>query len=204
MNPFYGNRRPSYQKTYAPVTLSDQFKMNTFTILETVAMARMLRQAGYEKICLTGVSMGANMAAAATARMEFPVAAAVCLGPYGPAAAYFGGILKDAIDWDALARSVKEFKGANADPTDYIRKIMDIPDLRNFPPPVDGCEVILIAGRYDKYVPPESVEALHSHWPRSELRMIDASHTGAILLHTGDFRRAVTDSLSRLKPGQFS
>lgn len=199
MNPYYGLRRPSYQNGFTPQFLSDQFKMNAYTIIEGLAILSWLRNANFQHLGVTGVSMGGSMAASVGPRVDGPLAIVPCLAPYGPAPAYLRGVLSAGLDWQALEADVRRCLGDAVDPRAYVSDLLDVPDLRRSRVPLRPDAAILVAGRHDEYVPPDTAEGLHEHWQGSQLRWVDAGHVGAVLLHSGAFREAVVDAFAILK-----
>ena len=45
---------------------------------------------------------------------------------------------------------------------------------------------------------PQSILELAEHWPGSEVRWVKGGHVSAFLLQQNAFRRAISDSISRL------
>ncbi len=201
MNPYYGPRRPKTQKNFSVPTVSDQMRMNGASIFEGVALVRWLEEQGHDRVGVTGVSMGGSMAASVTSMIETPLRAAVCIGPVGPAPAFTQGALTGQVDWQALAGDYGLPYGTDREMMqpikDALNDTMGIVDLRRFAPAVKPEWAILVGARHDAYVPAHSVSALHDHWPGSEMRWIEASHVTAVVLHAGDFRRAIVDAAWR-------
>lgn len=201
MNPYYGPRRPGTQSGFAVPTVSDQLRMNGASIFEGVALVRWLEGQGHTRVGVTGVSMGGSMAASTAAMIESPLRAAVCIGPVGPAPAFTQGALTIQVDWRALAAGYDLPYGTDeasmASIKAALNQTMGVVDLRGFAPAVRPDWAILVGARHDGYVPADSVTALHEHWPGSEIRWINASHVTAVVLHAGDFRRAIVDAAWR-------
>ncbi|MEQ9363510.1 MAG: alpha/beta hydrolase family protein [Leptospirales bacterium] len=201
MNPYYGPRRPKTQTNFSVPTVSDQLRMNGASIYEGVALVRWLESEGHTRVGVTGVSMGGSMAASVAAMIETPLRAAVCIGPVGPAPAFTEGALSGQVDWRALAKDYGLPCGTDeatmAPLKAALNQTMSVVDLRNFAPAVRPDWAILVGARHDGYVPVDSVTALHEHWPGSEIRWIQASHVTAVVLHAGEFRRAIVDAARR-------
>ena len=193
-NPYYGGRRPAYQRGFSIQTLSDQFKMNEVTVLEGLSLLRWLRAQGFTRLGVTGVSMGGSMAATVGAWADFPLAIAPCLAPFSPRPAFLEGVLGAAVDWDALRR---DYTGTG-DVRDYVREVMDLVDLRRIPPPPRCDAVVMVAGSQDAYVLPYSVRELHAHWHGSQLRWVNAGHVTSVVFHHASFRTAVVDAFAAL------
>ncbi len=136
------------------------------------------------------MSMGGSMAASVGPRVDEPLAIVPCLAPYGPAPAYLRGVLSSGLDWQALEADVRGTLRADVDAREFVSDLLDVPDLRRTKAP---------AGRHDEYVPPDTAEGLHEHWPGSQLRWVDAGHVRAVLLHSGAFRDAIIDAFAILK-----
>ncbi|PNF20985.1 Protein ABHD18 [Cryptotermes secundus] len=82
----------------------------------------------------------------------------------------------------------------------FMHGIMDeCTNLQNFSVPVDTSLIIAICARNDAYVPREGCADLTDIWPEAEVRILDAGHISAYLLHKHAFREAIIESFQRLK-----
>lgn len=71
----------------------------------------------------------------------------------------------------------------------FMHGIMDeCTNLQNFSVPVDTSLIIAISARNDAYVPREGCADLTDIWPDAEVRILDAGHISAYLLHKHTFR----------------
>jgi hypothetical protein len=194
VNPSYGTRRANHQADFVMKTVSDQFAMNQATIFEGAGLVKSLRAMGFNRIGVTGVSMGGSMAASVAASSPLEVRVAACIAPVGPAPAFCYGALSRRVDWEALGQ---EFYGASplniAGLKRKLVRVMSFADLRNHRPPVNSKLAILVGAKNDGYVPMRSVDALHRHWKGSEMRWLEGGHVSAVLSNSGDFRRAIYD-----------
>jgi pimeloyl-ACP methyl ester carboxylesterase len=71
-------------------------------------------------------------------------------------------------------------------------------DVTRFPRPQRPDAAVLVAATEDAYVSRESVLELQRHLPGSEVRWVPGGHVSSFVLHHGEFRRAIEDSLNRL------
>ncbi|MBN8611239.1 MAG: alpha/beta hydrolase family protein [Deltaproteobacteria bacterium] len=193
-NPFYGARRPRGQRGPGLRTVRDQFAMNLATVLEGRAIAGWLASERHPKIVLSGYSQGGIMAAFVSALVPF---ATGCV-PRGAGARveaiFTKGALSRAMDWQRLAREL----GSRAEAAAYFESCLAPVRVDRHPAPLAAHACIVVGARHDAFVPPEETEALHRHWPGSELRWDEAGHVTAALLGQRGHQRAILDAFARL------
>ena len=191
-NPFYGARRPHGQRGPMLRTVADQFAMNTATVEEACALLRTFHASGLE-VGVTGYSQGGVMAAFAAALSDY----ALSVVPRGAARAsgpiFTGGALSDTIRWDVLGREAGSEAAAGARFDEALSWVR----LDRHAPPRDASRAILVAGEDDGYIPAAEAEALHRHWPGSELRWTRGGHLTGLVLHHDVHRRAILDAFAR-------
>ena len=194
-NAFYGLRRPVGQRGPSLRTVRDQFAMNYATVVEGRAIAAWLRARGHRRLVLSGYSQGGIMAAFVSALVPFETA---CV-PRGAGAAvasiFTEGALSRAMRWDKLAAEL----GGRADARAYFEACLSPVRVDLHPPPLATAACILVGARHDAFVPPHEAEALHRHWPGSELRWSDRGHVTAAVLGQRQHQDAVLDALGRLR-----
>jgi pimeloyl-ACP methyl ester carboxylesterase len=194
-NAFYGARRPHGQRGPSLRTVRDQFAMNYATVVEGRAIAAWLRSRGHRRLVLSGYSQGGIMAAFVSALVPFETA---CV-PRGAGAAvasiFTEGALSLAMRWDKLAAEL----GSRASARAYFEACLSPVRVDLHPPPLATSACILVGARHDAFVPPHEAEALHRHWPGSELRWSDTGHVTAAVLAGRTHQAAVLDALSRLR-----
>ena len=193
-NPFYGGRRPNGQRGGRIRTVADHALMNFATIEEARALLAWLRGNGWNRLGLVGYSMGGFMAAAAASLTTEPLAVSVLAAGASSAKALTRGFISRSIDFTALGGSLDQAEAAR----ERLALLFEKADLAHFPPIPRPAAAILVACERDGFVPAEVVEALHAHWPGSELRRIDAGHISAVFTHRKQLRAAVRDALDRL------
>jgi pimeloyl-ACP methyl ester carboxylesterase len=174
---------------------SDLWTMGRATVAEGQSLMLWLREAGFNRLGVCGISMGGHMAARIGALSQEPVAIAACVAPHSAAAVFTEGILKNYLAWDILNRRLDGSGSA----VDFMRNILSLTDIRNYPLPARPDAAFLVAASKDAYIPPESVSILHRHWPGSNLRWLDTGHVGAFLFHRRDFLEAAIQAFSRLE-----
>jgi predicted alpha/beta hydrolase family esterase len=74
--------------------------------------------------------------------------------------------------------------------------------VTRWPAPTHSESAIVVACRRDGYVPGREASALHAHWPKSELRWVDAGHVSALITGRRFLRTAVRDAFARLPGGR--
>jgi len=202
-NPFYGMRRPPDQHRKMLNRFSDLWVMGRATVEEGQSLMLWLREAGFSRLGVCGISMGGHMAARIGALSVEPVAIAACVAPHSAGAVFTEGILKNYLAWEILNRQLDGMDRA----IDFMRRILNLTDIRNYPLPARPDAVFLVAASRDAYIPPESASILHRHWPGSNLKWIDTGHVGSFLFHRRDFLEAAIQAFSRLEvscPGSLS
>ncbi len=188
-NPMYGARRPSRGPG---TTVADLAVMARAAMEEALALIAWLAGAGVARIQVTGVSMGAQVAAMAAALSPLEISVVPCLPSRSPAEVFVDGMLSRAVDWPALEREL------GRDARVQMRDLLARGDVLDLPPPRRPAAAILVGARHDAIVRPSSAGEIHRHWPGSELRVLATSHVGAVVLHARALRRAMTDALDRL------
>ncbi|MBI41113.1 MAG: hypothetical protein CMF59_16065 [Leptospiraceae bacterium] len=193
-NPYYGSRRnPEQKKAVLPTVLS-LMRMSRAAQDEGIALARYFRKQGYEKIMMTGISMGGYVAAAAGREINFPVKICCLVPSHSAAPVYTEGALRGACDWPTLYRTnpLKE-----EHPLLVMRRLFTISDMHRHAPRRKRFDASVIGGRRDAYIPEYSVEIVHDALPGSSLEWIRTGHVGAFLLGTGLYRRRIKELMER-------
>lgn len=193
-NPFYGMRRPAGQEGKMLRCFSDLWMMGGAAVEEGRSLLLWLRQEGYARLGVCGISMGGSMAAQVAVLTEEPLAMVGCMTAHSASTVFTEGILKNHLAWGVLDRQL----GNDGPAVDLMRTLLGATDIRRFPPPRRPEAAILVAARRDAYVPPSSARKVHTHWPGAEMRWLDSGHVGAFLFHRDAFLAAVRDTFARL------
>ncbi|MDF1597425.1 MAG: alpha/beta hydrolase family protein [Acidimicrobiia bacterium] len=187
-NPYYGTRRPS---TGQPLrTVVDFYAMGAAAVLEGRAILAGIRAVDPIPIGVAGYSMGGNIAALVSATVPFPIATAGLAASHSPGPVWTEGLLATAIAWDALGGVGKK---------DDIATALGSASALHFPAPPHAASAVLAAPLADGYIPRHAFEALHGHWPGSELRWIKGGHASVLLWHKKELAQAIVDSFERLR-----
>jgi hypothetical protein len=107
------------------------------------------------------------------------------------------GILSEDVHWKNLIKQLPNgntLEGAK----EFMKEMLYITDLKNFPKPSIPEATIIVSAKFDSYVP-QAGEILHSYWPGSELRQLNAGHVTSLFLHSDAFVTAIIDAIQRLK-----
>lgn len=193
-NPFYGPRRPHWQKGTRLRRMTDQVMMNLATVEETRALLKWLRNDGYERVGVTGYSMGGFMAGFAAQTVPFAIAAVPCAAGDTAVAPLIESPLRNICDWETLAE-----EAGSADHAEMLmRETLSSLALSEHGTPVAPEAAIIIGARNDEFVPPSEPMELHEHWNGSELRWINGGHTTGWLFNPGPIRQAIVDAFDRL------
>jgi len=194
-NPLYGERRPRGQLGPVLRTVEAQFAMNLATVAEARALLAWARARGHRLVGVSGYSQGGIMAAFAASLSDFPVAV-VPRGSGSAAAPIFtNAALSRRIHWPRLSAEIGSVERARA----YFGACLEPVQVRRFPPPIHPEAAILVNARGDGFVPPSEAEALHAHWPGSQLRWLQSSHVIASFMHGKAQRAAIVDSFGVLR-----
>ncbi len=71
----------------------------------------------------------------------------------------------------------------------FMRGIMDeCTHLKNFSVPVDPSLIIVVAARYDAYMPREGTVPIDHLWPGCEIRYVECGHITGYVLYQSLFR----------------
>jgi hypothetical protein len=219
-NPYYGRRRPPGQHKKMLNRFSDLWAMGGAAVEEGRSLMQWLRREGYERLGVCGISMGGSMAARVAVLEETPVAMIGCVTAHSASAVFTEGILKNYLAWEVLNRELNGSKSGialnrerpgketaielnrevNGDgpAIALMRELLDLTDLRRFPPLRRPEAAFLVAASRDAYIPPASAALLHTHWPGSTMRWLGTGHVGAFLFHRRDFLKAIRDAFARL------
>jgi pimeloyl-ACP methyl ester carboxylesterase len=188
-NPYYGIRRPEGQDGQPIRTVSDFFRMGIGAVMEGRGLLTAIRDAGYVP-GVAGYSMGGNISALVSSTMPFPIATAPLAASYSPSPVYLDGALRGGIAWDAL--------GGESSAEPRLRAALLAASVLDRPAPVHARYAVLVSAQSDGYVPATATEALHAHWPGSELRWIPGGHATLLWFHKAAFAAAIADSFDRL------
>ena len=187
-NPFYGKRRPTGRPDPPIRTVVDFLMMGYAAVLEgRAALVSLQRDDGY-RLGVSGYSMGGNIAALISASTPFPVATAPLAASHSPAPVFTEGVLRYSVDWAALAG---ESRG-------LLAGVLGDASVLHLDPPTHTRTAVLVAASGDGYIPRRATEALHRHWPGSELRWQRAGHATLLWRHRPVLARAIRDSFARL------
>ena len=192
-NPFYGRRRPAGQHSKMLRYFADLWTMGVATIQEGRSLSHWLHDAGYAQQASCGISMGGHMAAKVGVLSGMPLAVVSLVTPHSATAVFTEGLLSRYCAWETLDRELGD--GGRAFP--LMKELLGLTDIRHLPLPAEPERVILIGAKRDAYIPPESVELLHRHWPGTTLRWIESGHVGAFLFHRKAFLNAILEVLKR-------
>jgi len=188
-NPYYGIRRPTDHDGQPIRTVADFFQMGIGAVTEGRGLLATVREEGFTP-GVAGYSMGGNIAALVSSTMPFPVATAPLAASYSPAPVYLDGALRGGIDWAAL--------GGESSAEPRLRETLLRASVLDRPAPDHARHTVMVSARSDGYVPPAATQALHAHWPGSELRWVGGGHATLLWMHKSALAAAIEDSFLRL------
>ncbi len=193
-NPYYGPRRPIGQHQTRLRRMTDQLMMNLATVQEARALLAWLRDEGFERVGVTGYSMGGFIAGFAAQTVPFPVAAIPCAAGDTAVAPLVESPLRDICDWQQLAAEAGSAERAEM----MMRQTLSSLALSEHGSPVAPEAAIIVGALNDEFVPPSQSMQLYRHWRGAELRWIDGGHTTGWLFHGAEIRQAIADAFDRL------
>ncbi len=189
MNPYYGLRRPGSRHDQPIATVADFGVMGRAAVLEGIGLLLTLRAQGLP-LGIAGYSMGGNIAAMISAASPFPIATAALAVSHSPAPVFLSGPPGDAIAWDAL--------GGRPRAVGAIARIIGSASVLRMAVPEHTDAAVLVGSRRDGFIPATATEALHRHWPGSELRWLRGGHATMLWLAKDELVDAVVRSFVRL------
>uniref|UniRef100_A0A915I051 Protein ABHD18 n=1 Tax=Romanomermis culicivorax TaxID=13658 RepID=A0A915I051_ROMCU len=101
-NPYYGMRKPSYQRRSNLRNVTDLFIMGGCLILESLVLLDWCEKEGFGPLAMTGISMGGHMSSLAACNYEKPVALVPCLSWSTASCVFTQGVLSAAVAWKTL------------------------------------------------------------------------------------------------------
>ena len=215
--PYYGSRKPEDQSLFLINSVKDILLQSQAVIEEAVAICQYLRNvdrrseslAPTPKICFTGFSYGAAMAACAS---SFALKAGVD-GNSLSCAAYVGssspnvladGILESGVQWDALRQD------ANENQEDTRKRLFDLFDLTQLntvkPPkivaPLRAVKAyamtndLFIRPRYSQTLERQVQECLN---PNFKMQWLPGGHVSAALMRPLMHKKLIVDTITAME-----
>lgn len=142
--PFYGRRRPPQQRGALLDYVHHLPDLGRATIEESIVLLRYLREKGFERQAVAGVSQGGLHAAMVASLCESNVPVVMAFAPHSAAPVFTKGVLANCVDWDALG------EGWGDGARDRLRQVLDVTDIRNFPVREDPGRHVLLFARSDR------------------------------------------------------
>lgn len=180
---YYGGRR-HYLVGPTIRTFADMARLSRAIVEEGRSLVCHFMNLGYET-GIGGFSMGGSLAATAATLTDGVFAIAPLAAAPGPP--LLESVMRPRIAWEALAPHGE----------DVLRERLLMPSLLNVPPSPSTKNAVIVAGRYDKFVPVELTRSIHEHWPGSELRILDAGHATLFVRRHRELAQAIYDSFER-------
>lgn len=193
-HPFLGRRRPACHPTTRLTQVSDLLLLGGVAIEEARALLSWLRGLGFERVGISGISMGGHFAALAGVTTPFRVAIIPCVAPHSGVPVFTEGLISNDCDWTALAASC----GSESAARTRLRELLSFTSVERFSPPAHPSVTIAIAATDDRFVPRDSSERLRAHWRQVEWRWVDGGHVSSITTRKAFFRQAIIDAMRAL------
>ncbi len=180
---YYGDRR-HYLVGPTVRTFEDMVLLSRAIVEEGRSLVHHFMQLGYQ-VGIGGFSMGGSLAVTAAALLEGQFAiAALAPSPHSPV---LDGVMKPRIDWAALGGDMESL----------LRERLMQGTITRLTPTPSTQSAVLVAGRYDRFVPLELTKQIHQHWPGSELRIFDAGHATLLVRHHRQLVLAIDDAFTK-------
>ena len=186
--PYYGSRRVVSPDEQPIRTVADFARMGLGAVTEGRALLRHF--AANYRMGVSGYSMGGNIGAVVGATAGFPVAMAPLAASHSPGPVFLDGAIRNRIVWEALG-------GMNQQ--DALREALSSVSVLSLPVPEWAPAAVMMAGRSDGFVPRSAIEALHKHWPGSELRWCRGGHATVIWRRQAELAATIAESFARLE-----
>jgi len=188
-SPFYGDRKPRWQRGAKLEHVADLLSLGNATIEESLLLIQWLREMCFGPIGVCGFSMGGvhSMMVAAVEKTE-QLALISFLAPHSAGAVFCRGPLSHACDWQVLAQSGDGVRrdgcggggwrggggtsglgrSACAEEEEVVRQRLDevlaITDIRRLPAPKCPSATVLVQASQDAYVQAASERRLRESW----------------------------------------
>lgn len=144
--PFYGRRKPPGQRGALLDYVHHLPDLGRATIEESIALLKYLRERGFERQAITGVSQGGLHAAMVASLCENSLPVVMAFAPHSAAPVFTKGVLADAVDWNALG----DDWGGEEEAKERLGQVFDVTDIRNFPVREDAGRHVLHFAQKDR------------------------------------------------------
>ena len=197
--PFFGHRHPRPGHGHPIQTVADFPIMGAACVEEGRALLAAIERDGLRVVGrderpvlgVAGYSMGGNIGSFISAMSPYPLATAPLAASPTPSHVFVRGLMRAAVDWEAL--------GEADDPEGELEEYLGHVDVRHHPPADHSRHAVIVGGRGDGFVEAHLVEALHRHWPGSELRWTNEGHATLAFLRRPMLARAIIRAFDRLE-----
>lgn len=185
--PYYGKRRVVGSEEQPIQTVADFARMGLGAVAEGRALLRHFRT--QYAMGVSGYSMGGNIGALVGAAAGFPVAMAPLAASYSPGPVFLDGVISNGIQWQSLGGTKER---------EALRTALTAASVLRLPRPGWAGAAVMVAAKYDGFIPTNAVKALHQHWAGSELRWRRGGHATLLWRQRHVLADAVADSFDRL------
>jgi len=173
-------------------------------IVETYALIEWIKTTfpDFGPFGFSGMSMGGQTSALCGTALRMPVAMTLITAPVNGGTVFTDGLLRDCVDWALLQSQMADMikQGLaehDVDAQQFMRNIMELTDLRNYPLPLIPEGALHVAAEYDRFIIKDPW-LLHSHWKGSHLKTIKRGHVTSNLMLPHQFARDIYASFQAL------
>ena len=192
-SPFYGSRKPPYQKSYLIHTVQDILTMCMAQVEEGRSLLNFLRQQGYMNLGVAGVSQGGMLAMIVGATNPFEVTIATSLGPHSPEVIFTEGLLRNFVHWKSLG-----LNGAG-DAVEIFSDLFQMGSIYKLPFPHKKSFAIIQGAKRDLVVPRHSVQKVMDHWSFAKRHWLQGTHMSSLAFHQKEFQKLIYLSFKKSK-----
>ena len=176
------------------------------TIEEARSLLAMLHHGlGYDKLAVSGSSMGGLHAAMVATLMQFPVGMVAWMAPPSAIPAFVSGILSSSCAWESLCQDqkyltvlqmVREKDATLSDSPNVrtlLREFLRITSINNFPVPLRPDATYFAVGDHDAYIGSvwEEWNELLEHWQTTVIEQFPVGHISGILFQNQQQQGAI-------------
>eukprot|EP00164_Ancoracysta_twista_P004738 GFYU01006415.1.p1 GENE.GFYU01006415.1~~GFYU01006415.1.p1 ORF type:complete len:465 (-),score=80.14 GFYU01006415.1:42-1436(-) len=196
--PYYGKRSdPSTSNPVVVKSVDGLLKLGAGMIQEARAMVGWLKRQGFNKLGVSGRSMGGHISSLVATHTPFPIAIAPCMVTHSCAEVWCEGVMSRRCDWEELAR----LRGIEVEEArKRVRQIYhSLTDLTQFKPPPGVKAAVMLNASHDGYIARQSGQMLHEHWEGAEMTYVDGGHVLTFITKTDEYVKTIVKSFQRLE-----
>jgi hypothetical protein len=183
--PFYGQRKPSDQRSFLINTVEEILMMCLAMVEEGRSLLGYFEERGCSQLGVAGLSQGGMFSMIVGATYPSKIAVATSLCPHSPEVIFTDGVLRNFVDWEKLGLSGPE------EATEKFRLLFQSGNIYSLPLPHTQSGVIVQGAKRDLVVPRHSVERVMKHWSFAKRHWMPGTHTTSLLFQKSEFQKLI-------------